>query len=73
MDFIAKMIALAEKLHAPELIAAGINYAAQVKAAAARAPHILSEGETAELDQIHADALAAADRLDAKLDAAAQR
>lgn len=73
MDFIAKMIALAEKLHAPELIAAGVKYAGELKAAAERMPHVLTEAETAELDQIHTDALAAADRLDAKLAEAAKR
>ena len=72
MDF-TKLFDFASRLDAPGLIASGLAFAAEVKAAAARTPGILSSADRAELDAIHADALAAADRLDATLAAAEKR
>jgi hypothetical protein len=66
MDF-GKLLDIAIKLNVPGLVAQGIAFVEEVKANAARAKHVLSDGEQAELDQIHTEALAAADRLDAKL------
>lgn len=64
---ILKLLDLAARLNVPGLIEQGVKFLAEVKANAERVPHILSDAEQAELDQIHTDALAAADRLDAKL------
>lgn len=73
MDFLTKLLDLAEKVDAPELIAQTVALVKEIKAAADRAPHVLNEADTAELDQIHTDALAANDRLDAALAAAEKR
>lgn len=80
MDALNKLIDLASKLNVPGLVQTGLvvatqvrEYADEVKAAAERAKHVLSDGERAELDAIHAEALAAADALDAKLAAAERR
>lgn len=72
MDF-AKLLDLAARLDVPGLVGQGVAFAAEVAAAAARAPHLLSSATLAELDAVHAEALAAADRLDAKLAAAERR
>lgn len=72
MDF-ARMLELAGLLNVPGLVAQGVAFAAEVKAAAERMPHILTDADRTELDAIHADALAAADALDAKLAEAERR
>ena len=72
MDF-AKLIDIAARLKLPGLVAAGAAFVSEVRAAAERAPHVLTAADRAELDAIHADALAAADRLDAKLAEAEKR
>lgn len=72
MDF-AKLLDLAARLNLPGLAVAGAAFVGEVKAAADRAPHVLAAADRAELDAIHADALAAADRLDAKLAEAERR
>ena len=43
------------------------EFAALVKVNADRARHVIAAGDRGELDRIHAEALAAADVLDAKL------
>lgn len=70
---ILKLLDLATKLNVPGLVAQGVSFVAEVKANAERAKHVLSDGERAELDAIHAEALAVADALDAKLAAAEKR
>lgn len=72
MDF-ARMLELAGLLNVPGLVTQGVAFAAEVKAAAERMPHILTDADRAELDAIHADVLAAADALDAKLAEAERR
>jgi hypothetical protein len=72
MNF-AKLLDLAAKMNLPGLVTAGAAFVSEVKAAADRAPHIMTEADRAELDAIHADALTAADRLDAKLAEAEKR
>lgn len=79
MDF-GKLIDLATKLDVPGLAERGLKiardaaeFAALVKTNAARSSHVLAAGERAELDAIHAEALAAADTLDAKLAFAERR
>lgn len=72
MDF-TKLLESAARLNVPGLVAQGVAFAAEVAAAAARAPHILSSADRAELDAIHTAALAAADRLDGKLADAERR
>lgn len=69
MDF-SKLLAIAAKLNIPGLVEQGVAFVNEVKTNAARAKDVLSDGDAAELDAIHAEALAAADRLDAKLAAA---
>lgn len=77
---LAKLVDLATRLDLPDLAERGVriardaaNFAAVVKQNAARARNVLTDGNRAELDAIHAEALAAADALDAKLAEAAQR
>ncbi len=77
---IMKLIDIASELAVPGLVARGVKIAADaadfanlVKTNAVRAGHVLNDGTLAELDAIHAEALAAADILDAKLAAASQR
>jgi len=70
---IAKLIDLVTRLDVPGLVADLADMIGTVTAAASRAPHILTEADRAELDTIHADALAAADALDAKLATAERR
>lgn len=72
MDF-TKMLDLAAQLNVPGLVVQGVGFATDIAAAAARAPHILSSADRAELDAIHTVALAAADRLDGKLADAERR
>ncbi len=79
MDF-GKLIELAAKLAVPGLVQRGIKiagdaaaFAALVKVNADRAGDVMTDGDRAELDAIHAEALAAADKLDAKLAAAERR
>lgn len=80
MDALKMLLNIAGRLNAPGLVLAGLeiagqlrDFAAEVKATAERVPHVLTSADEAELDAIHADALAAADELDAKLAAAEQR
>lgn len=80
MDELNKLLGFASKFSLPGLVGTGLSiagqvrdYAAEVKATAARMPHVLTSADHAELDAIHAGALAAADELDAKLAAAEQR
>ena len=75
---IAKLVDLALKLDVPGLVERGARiatdvrqYAHMVKVNAERAHDVLSDGDRATLDAIHADALAAADDLEAKLARAA--
>ena len=70
---ILKILELASKLNLPGLVVAGVDLINEVKAAADRAEHVLTAGDRAELDAIHTEALAAADRLDIKLAAAEAR
>lgn len=70
---IAKLLDIASKLNVPGLVEQGVAFIAEVKANADRAKHVLAEGDLAELDAVHAEALAAADRLDAKLATAERR
>ena len=70
---ILKLLNLAAQLNIPGLVEQGIAFVNEVKTNAARAKHVLSDGDQAELDAIHAQALAAADRLDAKLADAEKR
>ena len=79
MDF-GKLIDLATKLAVPGLAERGVKiardaaeFAALVQVNAARSAHVLAAGERAELEAIHAEALAAADTLDAKLATAERR
>lgn len=79
MDF-SKLLDLASKVGTADLIAKGaflagdiVAFASEVKTNAARSQHVLSAGDRAELDAIHAEALAAVDRLDVSLAAAEQR
>ena len=79
MDF-GKLIDLATKLDVPGLAERGLKiardaaeFAALVKVNAARSAHVLADGDRAELEAIHTEALAAADALDAKLAAAERR
>jgi hypothetical protein len=72
IDF-GKLLGIAAQLNVPGLMQQGIAFVEEVKANATKAKEVLSDGDIAELDQIHADALAAADRLDAKLAAAEKR
>ena len=72
MDF-AQLLDLAGRLNVPGLVAQGVAFANEVKAAAERVPHILSDADRTELDAIHAAALAAADALDEKLAGAERR
>lgn len=69
IDF-ANLLRIAEQLNIPGLVEQGIAFVEEVKANAAKAKDVLSDGDLATLDAIHKDALAAADRLDAKLAAA---
>lgn len=64
---IAKLLDIASKLNVPGLLARGIAFVAEVKATADRVPHVLTSADRAELDVIHAGALAANAELDAKL------
>ncbi|WP_425230218.1 hypothetical protein [Sphingomonas sp.] len=75
---LSKLIALAGKLHLPELVVHGetiakdiADFAGVLKANVARSKHVLTDGDRAELDAIHAEAIAAANALDAKLAKAA--
>lgn len=68
------LIALAAKLDVPGLAERGLKLAgdtaefvAMVKTNAARSAVVLSSGDQAMLDAIHAEALAANDELDRKL------
>jgi len=70
---IAKLLTIAAQLNVPGLVGQGLAFMAEVKANADRAKHVLSDGDRAELDAIHAQALAAADNLDASLAAAERR
>ena len=79
MDF-GKLIDLATKLDVPGLAERGLKiardaaeFAALVQVNAARSAHVLADGDRAELEAIHAEALAMADTLDAKLAAAERR
>lgn len=79
MDF-SKLLDLASKVGTADLVAKGaslasdiVAFAVEVKANAARAQHVMSDGDRAELDAIHEEALAAVDRLDASLAAAEKR
>jgi hypothetical protein len=67
---ILKLIEMAAKLGLPGIVVQGVEMIAEVKRAADSAKHVLSEGNRADLEAAHAGALAAADRLDAKLAAA---
>ncbi len=79
MDF-KKLIDVAVELDVPGLVERGVKiaadaaqFAALVKTNAERAGRVLASGTIAELDAIHAEALAAADVLDGKLAAAEKR
>lgn len=72
MDII-KLLDLAAKLNVPGLLEQGLAFVKEVKENADRVPDILEAADAAALDEIHADALAAADRLDAKLAEAERR
>ncbi len=75
-----KLIEMARELDVPGLAERGakiaadaVQFAALVKTNAARAGQVMTSGTIAELDAIHAEALAAADVLDGKLAAAEKR
>ena len=75
-----RMLELAGELAVPGLVARGVKIASDaaefaklVKVNADRAGVVLSSGDQAMLDAIHAEALAANDGLDAKLAAAEKR
>ena len=70
---IAKLLTIAAQLNVPGLVGQGLAFVVEVKANADRAKHVLSDGDRAELDAIHAQALAAAENLDASLAAAERR
>lgn len=70
---VGKLLTLAAQLNVPGLVTQGLAFLAEVKANADRVRDALDEGTLAELEMIHAEALAAADALDAKLSAAALR
>lgn len=72
MDF-AELLDLASRLNLPGLVTAGVEFVSDLHAAAMRASHVLDDADRDELDVIHADALAAADRLDAQLAEAERR
>lgn len=70
---IAKLVTIAAQLNVPGLVGQGLAFVTEVKANADRAKHALSDGDRAELDAIHGQALAAADNLDASRAAAERR
>ena len=77
---IATLVGIATRLDLPDLAERGLriardaaHFTAVVKQNAERARHVLSDGDRAEIDAIHAEALAAADVLDAQLAEAAKR
>jgi hypothetical protein len=70
---ILKLIEMAAKLGLPGIVVQGVEMIAEVKAASDRAKDVATSGERADLEAAHAGALAAADRLDAKLAAAEKR
>jgi len=70
---VATLLKLAAQLNVPGLLAKGVAFVAEVKANADRAKDVVSSGDRAELEAIHAQALAAADALDARLAAAEKR
>lgn len=70
---VLKLLEIAGKLNVPGLVAEGIAFVAKVRENAERAKDVLVSGERAELDMIHAEALAVSDRLDAALAAAEKR
>jgi hypothetical protein len=72
-----KLIGVAQTLGVPGLVERGVKiasdaagFAALVKTNADRAGHVLAAGDAAEIDAIHAEALAVNAALDAKLAAA---
>lgn len=75
-----KLTDFARKLDLPNLVVQGTaiaaqaaSFASQVKVNADRARHVLTDGDRAEIDAIHAEAMAKADALDAQLAAAEKR
>jgi hypothetical protein len=70
---LAKLFDLAERLDLPELLVQGAAFLAAVRENAALARDVLSDGDWAQIEAIHARAMAAAERLDTDLAAAAAR
>lgn len=70
---IGRIIDLAARLNLPGILIQGAEFVAAVRDNAALAEAVLTDGDWAELDAIHARALAAAEKLDGQLAAAEKR
>lgn len=69
MDF-QKLLEIAGKLNVPGLVQEGLMFISKVKSNAAQAKDVLTEGEQADLDRVHAETIAVVDELDEKARAA---